>query len=401
MYQKIAVAVDNSPDSGCAESLALQIARASGGSVTGVHAFTGRFHRSRFKALEGHLPEQYQKEEITEHQRSVHSVLIDRGLELISAEYMKSLGDRCRSSRVPFTERIVDGKNADVIIEASGECDCMVMGAEGLGRTGGISRIGSNTRRMLRHGKSDLLIARQDRNIRTILACIDGSREAYSMVGKAADLAGLLGGSLTIAASFDPHLHKTVFGSLSTVLSEDASQVFKFSEQEKLHNEIIDRSLEDLYSGYLDKALTIARQRGITADPALLQGKPFKAVCSIADKTQTDLIVVGRTGMHRGKYSDIGSNAENIAELAGTNVLIVTGDTRDESPENGIQEHPVGVQPLKSGISWDDEAKKRLERVPAFARPMAVMAIERFAQENGHSVITPKIMDLAREKLGI
>ena len=61
----------------------------------------------------------------------------------------------------------------------------------------------------------------------------------------------------------------------------------------------------------------------------------------------------------------------------------------------------MGVQPLKNGISWDDEAKKRLERVPAFARPMAVMAIERFAQEHGHAVVTPKIMDLAREKLGI
>jgi nucleotide-binding universal stress UspA family protein len=401
MYQKIAVAVDNSPGSGYAERLALQIACTYGTSITGVHAFTGRFHRSRFQALEGHLPERYQKEDVMEHQRSVHSVLIERGLELISAEYMKRLGDLCRAAEIPFSETITDGKNSDVIIDSSGECDLMVMGAEGLGRTGGITGTGSNTRRMLRLGKSDLLIARREGEIQTVLACIDGSSEAYRMVGKAANLARSLGGSLTIATCFDPHLHKMVFGSLSKVLSKDASQVFKFSEQEKLHNEIIDRSLADLYNGYLDKSLAVAREQGITADSVLLQGKPYQAICSMAGKAKADLIIVGRNGMHRGKYADIGSNAETIAERADTNVLVVTDKNPDISSGSGTKDSAVRAQPLRSGITWSEEAKERLSHVPSFARPMAVMAIERFAQENGYSFITPDIMNRAREKLGI
>jgi nucleotide-binding universal stress UspA family protein len=401
MYQKISVAIDNSEGSGNAETLALQVARASGGSVTGVHAYTGRFHRSRFQALEGHLPEQYQKEDVMEHQRSVHSVLIERGLALISAEYMKRLGDSCRAWGISFSETIADGKNSDVLIDASKECDLMIMGAEGLGRISSVSGIGSNTRRMLRHGKSDLLIVRQSKEIRNILAAVDGSEDAYRMAEKAADLARAWDGSLTIATSFDPRLHKMVFGSLSSVLSKDAGQVFRFSDQEKIHNEVIDRSLADLYTGYLEKASAIARTQGIAAHLSLMEGKPFHSICSLAKTMNADLIVVGRAGMHRGKYSDIGSNAEKIVEQAGTNVLVVTNKTPDDSRGSVTKGLADRVQPLKNTIIWSEEATERLERVPSFARPMAVMAIERFALENGHSVITPEIMNQAREKLGI
>lgn len=398
MYKKIGVAVDNSPGSGYAEAVAFLIARAAGASITAVHAYTGRFHRARFQALEGHLPERYQAENIMEHQRSVHSVLIERGLELISAEYMKRLGDSCRSVGIPFTETILDGKNSDVLIDASGEFDLMVMGAEGLGRIEGSAGIGSNTRRMLRYGKCDLLIARRGGTVRTVLACIDGSEEAFRAVGRAAELARLTGGNLMTAASFDPGLHKNVFGSLSTVLSEEAGQVFKFSEQETLHNEIIDKSLAALYQQYLEKAVVLAKEQGISAGSALLQGKPYKAICTLSDNINADLVVVGRTGMHRGKYSGIGSNAENIAEQAGTNVLVVT----DRVPALDVPVKPDdNARPLQNRITWNEDAKKRLERVPSFARPMAVMAIERFAQENGHTVITTEIMNMAREKLGI
>ncbi len=114
-----------------AENIALQIARPGKIPVTGVHAYTGKFHQARFQALERHLPEKYQAEDVLSHQRDIHSVLIGRGLELISLEYMKRLGDACRAAGIPFTEKIVDGKNADVVIGASEEGGLMVMGAEG------------------------------------------------------------------------------------------------------------------------------------------------------------------------------------------------------------------------------------------------------------------------------
>ncbi len=48
----------------------------------------------------------------------------------------------------------------------------------------------------------------------------------------------------------------------------------------------------------------------------------------------SDLIVVGHSGMHRSRYSDIGSNTERVAELATTNVLVVRDHSSDTSCRN-------------------------------------------------------------------
>lgn len=407
MYTTIAVAVDNSPCSECAERLALQIALPEKIPVTGVHAYTGKFHQARFLALESHLPEKYKNENELGRQRDIHSVLIGRGLELISLEYMKRLGDACRSATIPFTEQIIDGKNADVVIGAAGEGNLMVMGAEGLGQIKGITSLGSTSRRTLRHGKGDLLIAKKGEPIRSILAGVDGSPEAFAMVKTAAALARSLGATLTIAAAFDPGLHRTVFGSLSATLSKEAGNAFKFSEQETLHNEIIDKSLADLYSRHLKTAAGIAREEGVEATTRLAQGKPFFALCTLAEELGSDLIVVGHSGMHKSRYSDIGSNTERVAERATTNVLVVRNHAA-EAPAEARGETKAGsgpdtgtAPPGTTALLWSDDAKKRLENVPKFARPMAVMAIERYAKEHKISTITPEVMNAAREKMGI
>jgi hypothetical protein len=61
------------------------------------------------------------------------------------------------------------------------------------------------------------------------------------------------------------------------------------------------------------------------------------------------------------------------------------------------------VEPTASlpGIRWSDAAKLRIERIPSFIRPMVQRAIERYAQEQGHPLITDAIMDEARSKLGM
>ncbi len=405
MYTTIVVAIDNSECSKYAESIALQLARAENTPVTGVHAYTGKFHEARFQALESHLPEQYQNEEELNHQRDIHSVLIGRGLELISFEYMKRLGDACRDGNIQFSESIVDGKNADVVIRASEKGGLTVMGAEGLGRVVGISGLGSTTLRTLRHGTSDLLIAKRKGEITSILAGVDGSEEAFLMVKTAARLARALGATLTLAAAFDPGLHRTVFGSLSSTLSREAGNAFKFAEQEELHNEIIDRSLADLYSRHLGHAAKIAAEEEVVAKTRLTQGKPFQILCTLAEELGTDLIVTGHSGMHRSQYSDIGSNTERVAEHAKTNVLVVrntragklTGDIQENAVSGPEQTTSFSHQP---DIIWSDDAKKRLEIVPRFARPMAVMAIERYAKERKIAMITPEVMTAAREKLG-
>jgi hypothetical protein len=52
-------------------------------------------------------------------------------------------------------------------------------------------------------------------------------------------------------------------------------------------------------------------------------------------------------------------------------------------------------------VPWAPEAEARLERVPAFIRPMARKAIERYAEGKGYPVVTEDVMDEARGVMGM
>jgi hypothetical protein len=54
-----------------------------------------------------------------------------------------------------------------------------------------------------------------------------------------------------------------------------------------------------------------------------------------------------------------------------------------------------------SAVAWAPEAEARLERIPAFIRPMARRSIERFAEEKGYASITETVMDEARTVFGM
>ncbi|MBI4481414.1 MAG: PCP reductase family protein [Acidobacteria bacterium] len=47
-------------------------------------------------------------------------------------------------------------------------------------------------------------------------------------------------------------------------------------------------------------------------------------------------------------------------------------------------------------LPWTDEARQRLENIPAFVRPMAKRAIEQMARDRGQSEVNEKLMDLAK-----
>ncbi|TKB63846.1 MAG: hypothetical protein E8D48_02705 [Nitrospira sp.] len=50
------------------------------------------------------------------------------------------------------------------------------------------------------------------------------------------------------------------------------------------------------------------------------------------------------------------------------------------------------------GMTWSSEAEQRLENIPDFIRPMARKEVERVAKERGLSSITAQVMDETKEK---
>jgi radical SAM protein with 4Fe4S-binding SPASM domain len=52
-------------------------------------------------------------------------------------------------------------------------------------------------------------------------------------------------------------------------------------------------------------------------------------------------------------------------------------------------------------LSWSEDAKKRLVKVPSFGKGMVIKRVEQYAREKGYSEITPDIMKEAKEKMAV
>ena len=70
-------------------------------------------------------------------------------------------------------------------------------------------------------------------------------------------------------------------------------------------------------------------------------------------------------------------------------------------PFTGMVEEAFARQQASGGPVWTDAARNRLERIPAFVRPMVQKSIEQFAAENGYQTIDEQVVEEIRGKLGM
>ncbi|MBI4297858.1 MAG: universal stress protein [Chloroflexi bacterium] len=395
MYRRILVPVDNSPYSDFSVRLAVDLGRKLGAHLVGCHVYAARLHDDRFRQMETGLPGRYQEKDELRRQRQVHDSLITKGLQLISDSYLDPFEARCRQAGVPCQRRVVEGTNYVELakeVENSG-CDLVTMGIRGLGAVEE-SVIGSVCERVVRRIRCAVLVAKNDSPLGgNIVAAVDGSSRSLSGLRAAIALGKVFGASVEVVAVFDPYFHGMAFRSLAGVLSEEAGKVFRFREQERLHDEIIHDGLRKLYESHLETAVTFARSQGLVVTSALLPGKPFQKVLHYIRERRASLLVVGRFGAHCTGTTDIGSTAENLLRLAPCHVLIANGDEQPAVADLLVKE--------ASPIPWTGEAEAKLQHVPPFARGMARNAIDDYARRHGHAEVTPEVMDKARGEMGM
>jgi hypothetical protein len=80
------------------------------------------------------------------------------------------------------------------------------------------------------------------------------------------------------------------------------------------------------------------------------------------------------------------------------------GETKSGGcPMAGMLKGEPAAKPdsVAGGVTWTQNAEKRLESIPEFVRPMAKMGIESFARERGYPAVDDKVMDEAREHYGM
>ncbi|HSE96344.1 MAG TPA: universal stress protein [Methylomirabilota bacterium] len=390
MFRKIYVPVDNSDYSNRAIDLAVEVGQAFGSSLVGCHVYAARLHDYRFKQMEYTLPDEYKDETELERQRKIHDSLIAMGLQLISDSYLEVMRGKAEAAGLSFEPRMMDGKHYQALIEdvRGGDYDLVIMGALGLGAVRD-SQLGSVTERFVRRVPVDTLVVRnlepREAQSGAIVVGLDGSPQSFNGLRLGITLSRTLGRSLHAVAVYDPYLHYAMFNGIVGVLMEKASKVFRFQEQEQLHEEIIDTGLAKIYQSHLEIARKLAREEGVDLAITLLDGKCFEKVLQFCRKEQPWLLVLGRVGVHSDvNEADLGSNTENLLRLAPCNVLLTGGRFYP----------PLDVK-AEEIIAWTEEAEARMQRVPEQVKGVARTALLRYAIEQGHTVITSKVIDEA------
>ncbi len=455
MYREIFVPVDNSQHSDWAVDRAIEMCRKSSGRITGNHVYAARLHDVRFRQLETGLPAQFQTPEEIKKQRKIHDKLIEKGLQLIADSFLDLLGKRCEAAGVPLTRQLLEGINYEEIVNevnrgagrlpgligfdpnraagydggdkvrsdvklgengrlvaeeedsaarlvgSSGrQYDLLAIGAHGLGRQQ-FSQLGGVAARVLRGVEKDVLIVRDQQPLTggRFLVCVDGSSYSYKAMKSALELANQFGGSLYVCSAFDVEYHHVVFHNIKDVLSYQASKVFKFEEQEELHNNIIDKGLLKLCQANLKRAEVMAQQfPDVPLKTQILIGKPFQVIMQWAEEIKPSLLVIGRHGAHRIEDTELGSQSENLVRLAPCSVLLtgVAGVRPEDIP--WIEEDG------QAGLPWAPEAEVRILRVPPFAQGIARRAVEEYVLEKVGGAgppptVTNKWLDEAIQKL--
>ena len=394
MYKSIYVPVDNSEHSNRAVACAVAMGKAFDAKLVGCHVYAAQLHDYRFRQMEYTLPEEYIDEVELERQRKIHDSLITMGLKLISDSYLDGMSRLCGESGLEFEPRMMDGKHHIEILKdlAGAKPDLVVIGALGIGRARD-SVIGSVCERVARQSDRDVWVVKHvpeageaDRD--TILVGIDGSPQSFGALMTAIDLAREFGKKVEAIAVYDPYLHYSVFNGIVNVLTEQAAKVFRFEEQNQLHEEIIDTGLAQIYQSHLEVGERMASEAGGAIKKTLLDGKPFQKILDHARKTQPWLLVLGRIGVHSPKdETGLGSNVENILRAAPCDVLL---STRLEVPRLDVR--------AEETVRWTPEAEERMKHVPEQVKGIARTGVLRLALEKGHSVITSAVIDDAMDR---
>jgi nucleotide-binding universal stress UspA family protein len=394
MYKSIYVPVDNSEHSNRAVACSLALGKAYSAKLVGCHVYAAKLHDYRFRQMEYTLPEEYIDEVELERQRKIHDSLITMGLKLISDSYLDGMSRQCGEQQIEFEPRMMDGKHhAEILKDLAGSPhDLVVIGALGVGRARD-SVIGSVCERVARQSDRDVWVVKHvpepgEAERDTILVGVDGSPQSFGAFMTALDLARTFGKKVEAIAVYDPYLHYSVFNGIVNVLTEQAAKVFRFEEQNQLHEEIIDTGLAQIYQSHLEVAGTMAREEGVEITKTLLDGKPFQKIIDHARKTNPFLIVLGRIGVHSPKDEKaLGSNVENILRGAPCDVLL---STRIEVPRLDVR--------AEETIRWTPEAEARMKNVPEQVKGIARTGVLRLALEKGHSVITNAVIDEAMDR---
>jgi len=202
---------------------------------------------------------------------------------------------------------VCQGEPPDVILEtaASRKADLITLGTYG---RKGLKRLlmGSVTSQVVLHAACDVLVVKKEctkcaGNFRSLLVPFDGSESSRKALARAADL--------------------------SKTDTADVSVLYVIPRYEEMvdffKTESINKSLYREAEKIADEAKNLAADLNLPIKAIVQEGHAGEKIIEIAEKTGSDLIVMGTHGWRGMNKALLGSTAERIIARANSPVLIV------------------------------------------------------------------------------
>jgi DNA-directed RNA polymerase subunit RPC12/RpoP len=150
--------------------------------------------------------------------------------------------------------------------------------------------------------------------------------------------------------------------------------------------------LTNPYETQMVRSLGVKVGARAASEAAAAEPQPFAHLRASLAEARTDAFA-GATPSGEPAAAATESGCPFAAALGG---LSGTASPSSDAPPTG----DAGAAG-STAAAWTPEAEARVERIPAFIRPMARRAIERFASERGYATITEPVMDEARGLFGM
>ena len=135
--------------------------------------------------------------------------------------------------------------------------------------------------------------------------------------------------------------------------------------------------------------------------PEKASGCPFSAM--VAEMGLTSSGKPANGGPSPSEFTWSPDAQEKLDRLPAFVKPMVQGSVETYARKQGVKTITLQVMDdskndTANGMAWSHEAEQRLENIPDFIRPMARKEVERLAKERGVSTITAQVMDEAKDK---
>ncbi len=135
--------------------------------------------------------------------------------------------------------------------------------------------------------------------------------------------------------------------------------------------------------------------------PEKTSGCPFSAM--VAEMGLTNSGKPASDGSGASEFTWTADAKEKLDRLPAFVKPMVQGSVEVYARKSGFKTITLQVMDdsknySPEGMTWSREAEQRLENIPDFIRPMARKEVERMAKERGASTITADVMDEAKDK---